>query len=108
MACPFIEEDIAGIITSGLAYAAWVLDRTDPTQRLSHVVVVASMTGTSFAGWKTRSEHQANPNRSFMRMNDEPATVHLTPPHRARSALISDAGGLTADLITLLRRQVRP
>jgi hypothetical protein len=102
-----IEEEVAGTITAGLAYAAWVLDRIDPTQRLSHVVVVASMRGTGFAGWKTRSEHQASPNRSLMRMNDEPATVHLTPPHRPRSALTSDAEGLTADLITLLRRQVR-
>jgi hypothetical protein len=102
-----VEEDVAGITTAGLAYAAWVLDRVDPTYRLSHIVVVASIKGTGFAGWKTRSEHQANPNRSFMRMNDEPAIVHLTPPHRVRSALISDAEGLTADLITLLRRQVR-
>ena len=67
-AMSIIEENVAEAITAGLAYTAWMLDRIDPTQRLSHVVVVASMQGTGFAGCKTRREHQANPNQSFMRM----------------------------------------
>jgi hypothetical protein len=102
-----IEEGVAAAITAGLAYAAWLLDRIDQTQRLSHVVIVASMQEIGFASWKTRSEHQASPNRSFMRTNNQPVTVHLTPPHRVRSALTSDGTGLTADIITLLHRQLR-
>jgi hypothetical protein len=104
-----IQEDFEGLAAAGLTYAAWLFDRIDPTQRLSHIVPVATVLGASYQTWRTRAQQAASPNAFHMRMGSEnPPPVHLTPAHRPRPALKQNAGDLAVDLIALLRRQMKP
>lgn len=104
-----IQEAFESLAASGLIYAAWLFDRIDPTQRLSHIVPVATVLGASHQTWRTRAGQAANPNAFRMRMDSEnPPPVHLTPAHRPRPALKQNAGDLAVDLIALLRRQMKP
>ena len=104
-----IQEDFEVLAALGLGYAAWLFDRVDPTQRLSHIVPVATVLGASYQTWRTRAQQVASPNAHAMRMSSEnPSPVHLTPAHRPRPALKQYARDLSVDLIALLRRQMRP
>ena len=103
-----LVETLQGRLAAALRYAAWTLDNVDPTQRLSHVVVAAQLTG-GFA-MRTRREHEASPNSvqmgsSFSR--DERPPVHLSPAHLRRAAITQQADQLVEDLVTLIRRQWR-
>jgi hypothetical protein len=66
-----IQEDFESLAESGLTYAAWLFDRIDPTQRLSHVVPVATVLGASYQTWRTRTQHGASPNSLSMRTGSE-------------------------------------
>jgi hypothetical protein len=104
-----IQEDFERIAASALVYAAWLFDRIDPTQRLSHAVPVATVFGASYQTWRTRTQQAASPNSYPMRTGSEnPPPVHLTPPHRPRPALKHKSEDLAVDLIALLRRQMKP
>lgn len=104
-----IEETVQRQLSAALGYAGWLLERIDPTQRLTHIAIVVSIHGGGgFLAWRTQREHQASPNQIFGGIslgNTDRAPVHLTPPHRPRAALRLDAGRLVQDLIVLLRRQ---
>lgn len=104
-----IEEDIAEALQASIAYAAWLLDRIDPTEKLTHVALAARLAGGGYSGWRTRAEHAASPKSGSFSMfgRDElrDAPVMLTPSHRARQALAMDAATLVEDLVVLLRRQ---
>jgi hypothetical protein len=102
-----IQEDFESLAESGLTYAARLFDRIDPTQRLSHVVPVATVLGASYQTWRTRTQHEASPNSLSMRTGSENSKpIHLTPAHRPRPALKQNAGDLAVDLIALLRRRI--
>ena len=102
-----IQEDFERLAAAGLTYAAWLLERIDPTQRLSHVVPVATILGASYQTWRTRAQQTASPNRIPMRTSSEnPLPAHLTPAHRPRGALKQHADDLAVDLIALLRRHM--
>jgi hypothetical protein len=103
-----IQEDFESLAASGLTYAAWLFDRIDPTQRLSHVVPVATILCASYQTWRTRTQHGASPNSFSVRTGSEISKpTHLTPAHRPRPALNQNAGDLAVDLIALLRRQMK-
>ena len=100
-----IQEDVEASLTSALRYASWLLDRIDPSQRLTHVALAATFSGAERLVWRTRSEQQASPNSYTMGWGQkERRPVHLTPPHKARAALALDPHHLVEDLATLLRR----
>lgn len=102
-----IEEDVRERMVVGIGYIAWILDRIDPTQRLSHVAVVTSVLGADYQGWRTRAQQSASSGSYSMRSGDtgrEP--VSLRPAHRPRAALTVEREELVTDLITLLRRQM--
>jgi hypothetical protein len=40
-----LEETLKERLTTVLSYAAWLLDEVDATQRLSHIVIAARITG---------------------------------------------------------------
>ena len=83
-----IRENFEGLAAFGLGYAAWLFDRVDPTQCLSHIVPVATVLGASYQTWRTRAQQVASPDAHAMRMsNENPSPVHLTPAHRPRPAL---------------------
>jgi hypothetical protein len=101
-----IYEFVQAQLSGALAYASWVLDRIDPTQRLTHVAVAANILNAEHMGWRTQRESEANPNQMSISMmsNAARAPVHVT---RARAALRLDTAHMVEDLIVPLRRQWR-
>jgi hypothetical protein len=100
-----IEEDIQARLASALAFAASVLDQIDPTQRLTHVAIAATLNASETVVWRTRREHEASPSSFSIGMqHNERKPVHLTPPQRPRAALSHEAEALVEDFVTLLRR----
>lgn len=103
-----IEEDVASCLAAGLAYAAWLLDQVDPTQRITHIALAAALVGQGGMGWRTREEHAASPNSGSLGGwddQDRDRPVMLTPPHRVRAVLTMDAQRVVEDLVVLLRRR---
>lgn len=104
-----IEEEVAQQLARAIAYATWLLSHVDPTERLTHVLLAARLSGSSAYGWRTRSEHAASPNSGsvmgFGREEDRQRPVLLTPAHQSRQALTMDAPRIAQDLLVLLRRQ---
>jgi hypothetical protein len=102
-----IEENVANLVAAALRYAVAVLDRIDPTQRITHVALAATLTGRSdTAVWRTQREQDASPNSYSVGFGrDERKPVHLTPAVRPRAALQHQTDQLVEDIITLLRRE---
>jgi hypothetical protein len=98
-----IEESVLGQLVNAIAFADWVLDYIDPTQRLTHVAVAAKIEASDYMGWRTQAEQDASPNAGTMRMASAPERpVRLDRP---RGALKFDAKRLSEDLMVPLRRQ---
>lgn len=104
-----IEETVASQLGTAIRYAAWLLGRVDPTERITHVALAAALPGEGALGWRTRSEHAASPNSGtfdgFGREHERGAPVTLSPPHRVRAALAMDADRIVEDLVVLLRQR---
>jgi hypothetical protein len=99
-----IREDIEEALRRSLRFIGWILDRIDPIRRISDVVVVVRLEGAM--AWRTRAEHERNPNSVSIRMSDEPATALLTPARRHRAALSQEATSIVEDLGALLGRKM--
>lgn len=103
-----IEENVADALGRGLGRAADILDRVDDAQRLSRLVLVASLGGEGAMGWRTRQEDSANPNSMtmshFFGQNNR-VPVHFQPPDRPRASLAFDRTRMVEDMVALLRRQ---
>jgi hypothetical protein len=83
-----IEEDIREMIATSLRFSARVLDRIDPVNRLSHVAVMASISGAAYHPWRTRQEQRDSPNAATMgKGGEEVVRASLTPAVRRRPAL---------------------
>lgn len=103
-----IEEMASAGVKLALEYGSWLLDHLDPTNRLSHVAIAVALRGSDTVVWRTQDEHRQSPDSySFGHNQRDPKPVHLSPPHRTRSALAMGPEALATDLITLLRRQVK-
>jgi Domain of unknown function (DUF4062) len=100
-----IDEDIKEDLDQGLRFADRLLERIDPTRRLTHVAPVAALLRGTYMAWRTRAEHAASPHSMTMNMGggDEVLAV-LAPPSRPRPALHHQASELAADLAAVLRR----
>jgi hypothetical protein len=101
-----VEEEVQEALQRMLKFAASVLDHIDPVRRISDVVLVAALHGA--LTWRTRAEHERNPNSYHVRLSPEPAIVQLTPARRHRAALTQDTRRLAEDLAVLLSRKTRP
>ncbi len=104
-----IEEDVHDFIARFLRFANAVLADIDPLNRLSHVAIAATIFDAGYLTWRTRAEHAQSPNNVSMNMfgDGEQEEVHLSPPHRTRSALRLNAPELVDDLTVKLRRQLQ-
>jgi hypothetical protein len=102
-----IKESLEQQIVNALRYAAAVLERIDPTQKLTHVALAASLAGADYITIRTQAEHNARPNSYQMSGwgRDDNSPVQLQPAHRPRAALSHEAEALAEDLVTLLRRR---
>lgn len=100
-----IREDIEELLHRMLRFVASTLDRIDPLRRLSDVVPVVTLQGAMT--WRTRAEHERNPNTYSMRSSNGPVIAWLTPARRHRASLTQDAAAIAEDLVVLLGRAMR-
>ena len=100
-----IEEEITERIMRALRFGAQVLDHVDPRQRISHVAVATALFEAGYLPWRTRDEHDRNPNSATMGFaGHDQIEAALSPPTRRRAALSSDTMRLSQDLTVRLRR----
>lgn len=100
-----IQEDILEKITKALKFFEKVLNEIDPTERLSHVTIVAAINSADYHAWRTKSENEANPSSvSLGFARNKKKIVHLSPPHRTRGTFRTETDSIAEDLTTLLRR----
>lgn len=101
-----IEEDVLRELAAALAFGAWLLEKIDPTQRITHVALAASIEASDHMGWRTQAEQDASPNSGTMRM----ASAQRPPTSstdRPRAALRFQATEFAEDLMVPLRRKMR-
>jgi hypothetical protein len=107
-----IEEDIRDRLERAIRFTARVLDRFDGQGRLTHLTPIAALVGAGAIGWRTRAEHQANPNSmrissGLMRSGHSTRLLaRLDPPVRPRTALEAEAATLAEDLTVHLEAEV--
>lgn len=100
-----IQEHLYQEIFNALKYTQWVLEKIDPTQRLTHVALAAGFAGSEYLTIRTQTEQAASPNSVQIGFGQsDNTTVHLTPAHRSRASLMHDTENLVEDFIVLLRR----
>ena len=58
-----VEEDVRDRVAAAIRYAGWLLERIDPTRRLSRVALACRLDGVGYLPWRTRAEVAASPNR---------------------------------------------
>lgn len=99
-----IEETVVQRLSTALAFANVLFDHIDPTQRLAHIAVAATIDASDHLGWRTQAEQDATPNSGTMRMGGDEGLppVHLQMP---RAKLRLAAHELAEDLMVGLRRQ---
>lgn len=102
---PVIEEDVSADIEQVLRFADVVLDRIDPTQRLTHLMPIVALLGSAYGAWRTRAEHAASPMSMTMNIGStERPIASLSPPARPRQAFRQQPSDIARDLTVLLRR----
>ncbi|MDB5797711.1 MAG: hypothetical protein JWP36_1613 [Paucimonas sp.] len=101
-----IQEDVLRELAAALSFCAWLLDKIDSTQRITHVALVASIEASDYMGWRTQAEQDASPNSGTMRMagGQQPP---ISSTDRPRAALRFQAAELAQDLMVPLRRQMK-
>lgn len=99
-----VEEDVRDRVESAIRYTGWVLDRTDPTRRLSRVALACRLDGVGYLPWRTRAEVAASPNRATMGFVGREA-ADSPPVVLPRAALLMNAAIQAEDITVQLRRQ---
>lgn len=98
-----IEEVVRERLGSALGYAAGLIERIDPTQRLTHLGVAAHICGADYRAWQTRAQQAASGGSMQIGMGQEerrPITMCIR-----RAALRLDRTPLIEDILVPLRRQ---
>ncbi len=105
MGMELVEEAVQTQFAAALAFASWTFDHVDPTQRLTHVAIAASISGGDYMAWRTQRESEASPNRiSLGTGNNAHTPVYVC---QARPALRLNSAHIVEDLLVPLRRQRR-
>lgn len=100
-----IEETVLTRLNAALAYSEWLLQKIDPTQRLTHLCVATRIDASDHMPWRTQREQDASPNSGTLGGGwgrDERKPAHISKP---RAALRLDRQRLAEDLLVPLRRQ---
>lgn len=101
-----IEEDVRERIAGAIHYAGWLLERIDPTHRLSRVAVECRLDGVSYMPWRTRAEVAASPNRANMNLSGR-ESANSPPVVLPRTSLLMDGARQADDIAVYLRREAR-
>jgi hypothetical protein len=99
-----IEEDVRDVLVRCVRLAAEVLDHIDSRGRISRVALVVATPGAGHMGWQTRAEAAASEGSVRVAMSGSDEPMQLSPPDRARAALVFDTESLAADFTVLLKR----
>lgn len=103
-----VEEDVRDCLHVGIGFIAEVMEEVDHLHRLSEVVVLAAIEGSSGLGWMTREERRANPNQVSISMRGEDLLVVPDSPQvRRRAELTARRSQIVDDLLVRLRRKMR-
>ena len=103
-----VEEELRERIARALRFALEVLDRIDPSHRITDVVAAAALRDAGHTPWRTRAEVAASPGSANMPMGSrDNGPVTVSPPMVRRAALVHEADRIAEDLAVLLRRQHR-
>ena len=101
-----IEEDVCERIADAIHYAGWLLERIDPTHRLSRVAVMCRLDGVGYLPWRTRAEVAASPNRANMNLSGR-ESANSPPVVLPRASLLMDGARQAEDITVYLRREAR-
>lgn len=102
-----IQSKLEGLIISAIGYSAWLLDKIDPTQRLTHISMAMVFSEENHLLIRTQAEDDASPNSFNMQYgygNAMRPPITLKPSHRSRASLQHDSRSLAEDFTTLLKR----
>ena len=100
----FVEEDVRDRVEDAIRYAGWLLERIDPTHRLTRVALACRLDGIGYLPWRTRAEVAASPHSASMSLFGREA-AGSPPMVLSRSALIMDGARQADDITVQLRRQ---
>ena len=106
-----IEEDVNQEIQCFLEFSRYALDHIDDSNRLSHCGIAAVLLNANFSDWKTRAEHQRNPDQATMPIAMSPQKIQpitLSPPTAKRSELAARQNDMAEDLVMEVRRAFYP
>jgi hypothetical protein len=101
-----VEEDINDRLERAIRFAATVMDRIDSRGRITHVVLLATIVGAGWMGWRSRAEYERSHGGGQMGSGGERVVAELTPAMRPRAALMQQSAALARDLTIHLRREV--
>jgi len=101
-----VEEDVRDRVADAIRYVGWLLDRVDPTHRLSRVALASRLDGVGYMPWRTRAEVAASPNMASMSLSGV-ESADSPPVVLARAALLFDDARLAEDITVRLRRQAK-
>lgn len=107
VALAVIEEDVLRELSAALAFGAWLLEEIDPTQRVTHVALAASIEASDYMGWRTQAEQDASPNSGTIRASSSQQRPTSSTTTKPRMALKFQAPDLAEDLMVSLRRQMK-
>ena len=99
-----VEEDVRDRVANAIRCAGWVLERIDPTRRLSRVALACRLDGVGYLPWRTRAEVAASPNQASMGSPGREA-ADSPPVVLSRAALLMDVARQAEDITVRLRRQ---
>ncbi len=101
-----VEEDVRERVADAIHYAGWLLERIDPTHRLSRVAVACRLDGVGYLPWRTRAEVAASPNSAPMNLSGR-ESADSPPLVLPRAALLMDGARQAEDITVHLRREAR-
>jgi Domain of unknown function (DUF4062) len=99
-----VEEDVRDRVAEAIHYAGWLLDRIDPTRRLSRVALACRLDGVDHLPWRTRAEVAASPNSAPMNLSGR-ESADSPPVLLSRAALLMDGTRQAQDITVRLRRE---
>lgn len=101
-----IEEDVTKTLCNVFSFAHELIDKIDPTQRLTHAAPAITFEDTQSLVWRSEAEQKEQPKSystgGFGSSKRNP--VHLLPPVKRRAAIALDNSAMVEDLVVLLRR----
>jgi hypothetical protein len=98
-----IEETVVKDLGRAIAFSQWLLERIDPTHRLTHVALATAIEASEYMSWRTQAEQNASPTSGSMGFDNRDKNRLVLD--KARAALAFQATELSKDFMVRLRRQ---